>query len=306
MFGTSRLGHQDEYGIWGLKFRPLCAAAFPLLYCRMRPIWSGLLSFGLVNIPVKLYSASEERKLKFRLLEKHELSPIRYARISQATSKEVKYEDIVRGYEYQKGDFVILDDEDFQKASPKKTKTIEIISFAEEQEIKPQYFKAPYYIEPGKNTEKAYVLLREALKRAGKVGVAQFVLKEREHVGIVKPEEDALILVELRYEDELRDPGGLNFPKTATFSPKELDVAMLLIKQLEQPFEPSNFHDTYTEELEKIISKKAEGHPVHVEEGAPATTDMKDLMEILKKSIENVKTPAKKSAAHRVPHKAGV
>ena len=276
----------------------------------MRALWSGLLSFGLINIPVKLYSASEERKLKFRLLEKHDLCPISYARMCRSTNKEVKNEDIVRGYEYQKGDFVILTDEDFQKASPRKTKTIEITSFVDEKEIEPQYFKSPYYIEPDKHAEKAYVLLREALKKAGKVAVARVVLRDREHVAIVKAESQALILVELRYQDELREPQGLNLPETATYSNKELDIALLLIGQLEQPFEPSAYHDSYTEELEKIISEKAAGKPVHISENAPAaTTDMRDLMDMLRKSLENVKSSNKKPApnkpatARRLPQK---
>jgi DNA end-binding protein Ku len=257
----------------------------------MKALWSGLLSFGLINIPVKLYSASEERKMKFRMLDKNALSPISYARISRATNKEVKYEDIVKGYEYQKGDYVILTDEDFQKASPQKTKAIEIQSFVDEHEIESKYFNKPFFIEPDKKAEKAFVLLREALKKAGKVGIARFVLREREHICVVKPEELALMLLELRYQDELRTPEGLNLPESADYSKKEMDIALMLISQLEEHFKPSDYHDVYTEELEKLVAEKAKGHAVHVTEpGALPAADMRNLMEMLRKSLEQAKT----------------
>lgn len=257
----------------------------------MRAIWSGSLSFGLINIPVKIYSASEERALKFRLLDRHGHWPISYAKVRRDTNQEVKYEDIVKGYEYQKGDFVILTDEDFKKASPKKTKTIDIVSFTDEQEVPSTYISKPYFIEPDKKSEKAYVLLREALKRAKKVGVARFVLKDKEHIALVKPEDKALMLVQLRYQDELRSPEELRIPDKAEYSKKELDIALMLIEQLEEHFDASQYHDTYTEELKKVIEKKAKGKPIKVKkEDMPVPTDMKNLMNILKKSLENART----------------
>jgi DNA end-binding protein Ku len=256
----------------------------------MRAIWSGSLSFGLINIPVRIYSASEERALKFRLLDKHGNFPISYAKVRRDINKEVKYEDIVKGYEYQKGDFVILTDEDFKKASPKKTKAIDIMSFTDEKEVPTTFINKPYFIEPDKKAEKAYVLLREALKRSKKVGIAKFVLKDKEHIALVKPEEKALMLIQLRYQDELREPDDLNIPDKAEFSKKELDIALMLIGQLEEHFNAAEYKDTYTDELKKVIESKAKGKPIKIkEEGAPVPTDMRDLMSILKQSLEKAK-----------------
>jgi DNA end-binding protein Ku len=239
---------------------------------------------------VRIYSASEERALKFRLLDKHGNCPISYAKICRTHNKEVKYEDIVKGYEYQKGDYVILTDEDFKKASPKKTKTIEIISFSAEEEVPTKYVTKPYFIEPDKKAEKAYVLLREALKKAKKVGIARFVLKDKEHIALIKPEDNALLLIQLRFEDELRSPEDLHIPEKAEYSKKELDIALMLINQLEEHFNASKYHDTYTETLKSVIEKKAEGKPIKVpKEDAPVPTDMRDLMNILKKSLEEAK-----------------
>jgi DNA end-binding protein Ku len=257
----------------------------------MRAVWSGALSFGLINIPVKVYSASEERALKFRLLDKHGHCPISYAKVCRDTNKEVKYEDIVKGYEYQKGDYVILTDEDFKKASPAKTKAIEIVSFVEEAEVPEKMVNKPYFVEPDPKAEKAYVLLREALRRSKKVGIAKFVFRDKEHIGMVKPEDKALMLIELRYADELRSSDDLHIPEKADYSKKELDIALLLIGQLEEHFNASQYKDTYTDELKKVIEKKAKGKPIKVkDEAIPTYTEMQDLMSVLKKSLEKAKT----------------
>ena len=254
----------------------------------MRPIWSGALAFGLINIPVKLYSASKDRTLKFKMLAKHGHCPISYMKVCRGTNEEVAYEDIVKGYEYQKGDYVVLTDDDFRKASPRKTKTIDVVSFVEEDEVDSRYVDKPYYLEPDAKAEKAYVLLREALRRSKKVGIATFVLREKEHMAMIRPEDNALMLVQLRFEDELRKPEDLKLPKSAKYSKKELDMALALIGQLEDHFNAKEFRDTYTEELEKVIAKKAKGKTVKVEAGeeAPRPTDMRDLMKALQKSLE--------------------
>lgn len=253
-----------------------------------RALWSGALSFGLINIPVKLYSASKERALKFRMLDKHSLCPIGYMKICKADNHVVKPEDIVKGYEYEKGDFVVLSDEDFKNANAKKTSTVDIVSFSDEKEIDPKLFDKPYYVEPEKKAEKAYVLLREALKRAKKVGVARYVLKEREHIGVLKVDGRMLVLDQLRYADEIRDPEDIQIPSKAEYSDKELDMALALIDQLTAHFQPEDFKDTYTEELEKVIEAKIKGKkPVkkgkRVEMNA---RDITDYMSILKKSLE--------------------
>ncbi len=253
----------------------------------MRSIWSGALTFGLITIPVKLYSASEERALSFHLLDKHGNCPISYLKVCRTTRKEVKMRDIVKGYEYRKGDYVILTDEDFQKAAPKKTKTIDVQSFTDEAEVASRFIEKPYFLEPDVGAEKAYVLLREALARAKKVGIASFVLHNKEHLGMIKPEGRALMLIELRFADELREPTDLRIPSAAKHSTKELDLTIAFIKQLEEHFDASQYHDTYAESLKKVISEKARGKPVHIEEeAAPVPTDMRDLMEALRKSLE--------------------
>ena len=257
----------------------------------MRSIWSGSLSFGLINIPVKIYSASEERALKFRMLEKHGHCPISYAKICRDTGKEVPFKDIVKGYEYEKGDFVILTDEDFEKASPRKTKTIDIIQFVDEAEVPVAFIHKPYFIEPDKKAEKAYVLLCAALKKAKKSGLARWVLKDKEHIALVRPENNALMLIQLRFQDELRKPDELHIPDKAEYTKKELDIALSLIEQLSEHFDAKEYHDTYTEELKKIIARKAKGKPIRLpDEQAPVPTDMRYLMELLKGSLEKAKT----------------
>jgi DNA end-binding protein Ku len=254
----------------------------------MRSIWTGSISFGLINIPVKIYSASEDHGLDFRMLDRHGHCPISYLRVCRGTNEEVPYKDIVKGYEYQKGDYVILTDEDFKKASPKKTKTIDIVSFVDEDEVPSAYLEKPYFMEPDKKAEKAYVLLREALKRSKKVGIAKWVLRNKEHIAMVRPEDKALMLIEMRYAHELRSPKDLDIPAKGDYSKRELEMALMLINQLEEHFNADEYKDEYTEELKKLIEKKAKGKTVRIE-GADeevAPTDMRDLMAALKKSLE--------------------
>lgn len=193
----------------------------------MRAIWRGSLSFGLINIPVRLYSATQEHALTFDLLHKKDLSPIRYARICKADGKEIPYEDIVKGYEYQKGDYVVLVDEDFKRANVKKTKSIEMIEFTQESEVNPLYYEKPYYLEPDKGADKAYALLREALVKSKKVGIAKFVLHNREHLALIKPYGKLLILNQLRYADEIRQYHELHLPSKEVASSREIGMALI-------------------------------------------------------------------------------
>lgn len=258
----------------------------------MRSIWSGSLSFGLVNIGVKLYSASMARALSFKLLDKHGNCPISYKKVCRSNGKEIPYEDIVRGYEFQKGDFVVLNEEDFKKASPRKTDLIEILQFSDPSVIETKYYEKPYYIEPDKKAEKAYSLLRDALKQSKKVAIARFIMREKEHIATIKPEGDILILDQLRFSDEIKDP-DISIPKESQHSKAELDMALALIKQLTKKFDPKKYKDTYADELEAIIKAKAKGKKIKVsKEKAPADTNMKDLMKMLRKSLEekNAKT----------------
>lgn len=257
----------------------------------MRPVWTGSITFGIVNIPIKLYPASQERRLNFDYLRKQDLSPVGYLRVVRGTGEQVPYEDIVRGYEYRKGDYVVLTDDDFKKADVKKTESIEIVDFVKEEEIESEYFQKPYFVEPAKGASKVYALLREALKRSGKVGVARYVLRSSEHLGVLKPEDGLLMLVQIRFPSELRKPEGLNIPEDVDVGAKELGMALSLIDQLTEPFKAEKYKDTYTDELKEVIKQKAEGgDAVKVKEKeAPEPTAPHDLMEKLKESLERAK-----------------
>lgn len=261
----------------------------------MRAIWKGAISFGLVNIPVSMYVASHEKEISFVLLHKKDLSQIRYARICKAEDKEVPWNEIVKGYEYEKGDYVVLQDEDFEKANLKKTKTIEIINFIDQDEVDSVYYAKPYFLEPDKNSANAYSLLREALKKSKKVGLAKYVLRNREHLAVVKIHQDIIIINELRYQNELVRPQDLKIPEANKFKKKEVDIAIQLIEQLTVPFEPQEFKDTYTEEIKQIIKEKSKGRPIHPKTEAPKSTKVHDIMSLLQASLEGKKKPKKKS-----------
>lgn len=261
----------------------------------MRSIWKGSISFGLVNIPIHMYTASQPKEISFVLLHKQDLSEIRYARICKTEDKEVPWKDIVKGYEYEKGDFVIMQDKDFEKANIKKTKTIEILNFIEEEEIDTVYYVKPYFLEPGKHAEKAYGLLRDALKKSKKVGLAKFVLRNKEHLAVIKFHQNMMILNELRYENELLKPEDLKIPAIGKPNPKEMEMAIQLIDQLTIPFEPKKYKDTFTEEIKRIIKQKAKGKPVHPKTQEPPSTKIHDMMSLLQASLEK-KKPLKKSS----------
>lgn len=264
----------------------------------MRSIWSGAISFGLVNIPVKLYSATGENKLDFDMLHEEDLSPIRYARVCRADGKEIPYQEIVKGYEYAKGDYVVLTDEDFKKANARKTKTIDIVDFVKEDEINVVYFEKPYFLEPSKGAEKAYALLREALKKSKKTAIAKFVLRNREHLAAVKPEENVLILDQMRFQTELRSPNELNLPKVDIAERREIDMALALIDQLSEPFKPEDYKDTYTAELRRVIDEKSKGKTPSQKEEEPVPTRVPDLMEVLRASLERERQKGSPTAFH--------
>lgn len=251
----------------------------------MRAIWSGSLSFGLVNIPVSMYGASKENALRFRMLRKQDHCPIKYRRVCEATGEEVPYDDIVKGYEYEKGEFVTLSNEDFANADAKKTKSMAVVQFAEAREIDPQYFVKPYYLEPDKKAEAAYVLMREALRKSKKAGIVTFVIRNREHLGMLVPKGDALMVGELRYANEVQGIGGLHVPGKAKVAENEMKLALLLIDQLTKPFRIDDFRDTYTEALERRIQAKIRGKKPRKEGKAPVPTAVPDLMAALEESL---------------------
>lgn len=256
----------------------------------MRSIWTGSLGFGLVNIPVKLYSGTKSERLNLDMLHQKDLSPIRYARVCKAEGEEVPYDEIVKGYEYEKGEYVVLTDQDFERANVQKNKSISIVSFVLQEEIDPNYFDKPYLIEPDKGADRAYALLREALKRSGRVGLAQFVMRNREHLCAVRPERDALIINQMRFAGELQDPAQLHLPDVEV-NEKELQLALSLIDQFTEPFQPEQYHDTYHDELKRLIDEKLAGKtPARVGK-APEPTKVRDLMSLLKASLEQEGEP---------------
>lgn len=256
----------------------------------MRSIWRGSISFGLVNIPVRLFSASQVHEgIDLDMLHKEDHSPIRYARVCRSDGEEVPWDEIVKGYEYRDGDYVVLTPEDLKKADVEKAKTIKIQQFADESEIDTRYFEKPYYLEPEKGADTAYALLREALERSGKIGLAKFAMRARENMAAIKPVGKVLVLNQLRFPADVRSPADLNLPDKKAATEGEVKMALALINQLNKPFIAEDWHDTYTEELEEVIEEKAKGHKPKAHGKPPKDTKVKDLMATLKASLEDAK-----------------
>jgi DNA end-binding protein Ku len=252
----------------------------------MKSIWKGSLSFGLVNIPVKLYSATQSNTLDLDMLRKGDLCQVRFQRVCREDGKEIPYDDIVKGYKYKGGDYVVLTDKDFENANLEKTHSIDILHFVDEKDVDPIYFEKPYYTEPEKAGMKAYALLRDAMKKSKKSGVGRFVLKNREHIGLLKPYNEMIIFDQIRYPDEIRSYKDLNLPASEKINTKELEIAINLIKQLSRKFNLKEYKDTYIEELKKIIEQKAKGQKVKRIGKVPRATKSKNLMTLLKASIK--------------------
>jgi len=257
----------------------------------MRPIWTGAIGFGLVNIPVKLYSATQRSELDLDMLDKKDLSHIKFQRINENSGKPVDYNNIVKGYKLA-DKYVILDDKDFEAANAKKTKTIEISDFVNEEEIDSVYFETPYYLEPDKSGERAYALLREALRKTKKVGVATFVMRNKEGLAILRANEKVIVLNRIRFAEEVRDPTELKLPEAPTIKKAELDMAISLIDQLTSKFDISGYKDTYTEQLMKLIEAKAHGVKPKATQMKVVHSATEDLMAQLKASLGTKKKKA--------------
>ena len=251
----------------------------------MRPIWTGAIGFGLVNIPVKLYSATQSSNLDLDMLDKKDHANIKFLRVNEKTGKPVTWGNIVKGYKYQ-NEYVVLDDKDFEAASAAKTKTIGIEDFVKEDEISSIYYETPYYIEPDKSGARAYELLLHALKKTGKVGIATFVMRSKESLAILKPDEKVLVLNRIRFAEEIRDPKELTLPESTAVKPAELQMAISLINQLSGKFDVSKYKDTYREELLKLIHAKAKGQKIKVPQMKIVHSKTKDLMSQLKASLD--------------------
>lgn len=252
----------------------------------MRPMWSGAISFGLIYIPVKMYKATEERHLDLHLYRKGDLCPVQYARVCKATGEKIDFKDIVRGYEYQKGDVVIFHDKDFSKAYSKRTETIEIMEFVDSSEIDSKYYQKPYYLEPEKGAGKVYSLLVNALKKSKKVGIARFVLKDLEHLGVLKEEKGVLIINQMRFISEIRKPGELNIPVNQNIAKQELDMAIQLIDHLSKPFKPEKHKDTYSEVMEKAIKSKVGNSSAKILASKSSSDEVVDLLSKLRQSLK--------------------
>ena len=274
-----------------------------------RPIWTGTLSFGLLNIPVSLMSGERRVDLHFRMLDSRSNTPIRYERVNAETGEEVPWKDIVKAFEYDKGSYVVIDKEDIAAAAPESHETVEVETFVDAADIPPQFFEKPYVLVPARKAEKGYVLLRETLEATGRAGIARVVIRTREYLSAVMPQGDALLLVLMRYPQELVDPADYRLPEGKAgdyrISGKEHEMARQLIDSMSGPWKPDDYHDEFRAQLEAVIRKKvkSKGATTRAEEPAAdldedATTNVVDFMALLKKSIDSRKrTPAKGRAA---------
>jgi DNA end-binding protein Ku len=253
-----------------------------------RSIWKGSIAFGLVNIPVELYSAVRDHRPKFRLLHAKDEAPVRYERVCQSEGKPVAWEDLVKGYEYEKGNFVVLTKDDFKTAALNKTKTIDILDFVDPEEIDERYFETPYYLQAGKGADRAYALLREAIRESGRMGIGKIILRETQHLAAVEVIGDALVLTMMRFADELADLADFTFPAATGIRKQELAMARQLIDNLSAKWDPGKYTDEYLENLMRVINAKLKGRKPRLK-GAdqPERADVVDLMARLRASLES-------------------
>jgi DNA end-binding protein Ku len=268
----------------------------------MRAIWKGSISFGLVNIPIALYPATRREDLTFRLLRATDLSPVNYKRVAEADGKEVPWDEIVKGYEYEKGKYVVLKDEDFQRVDLEATQTVDIQDFVDEEEIDPMFFYKPYYLEPQKGGDKAYVLLRDALADSKKVGIAKVVIKTRQYLAGVKAEHGVLVLELMHFAEELAEADKLRVPQKTEPGKRETNMAKALIDSMSSKWNPEKYRDDYREALMEVIEKKVEAGGKQIEtkpKKAPKPTKVIDLVSVLQKSLEQTCAQKKATAKSR-------
>lgn len=263
-----------------------------------RAIWKGAISFGLVHIPVELYPAESRQGLDLDILDRRDFGAVGYKLYNKHTGKDIERKDTVKGYQYERDKYVVLSEEDLKRANVEATQTIDIQSFVDAQEVSPLYFEQPYYLAPSKGGEKVYVLLRETLKKANKIGIAQVVIRTKQHLAALMPVDDVIVLNILRYQEEIRSLDGIALPdsksKRAAVSDKEIKMALSLLEDMTEPWQPERYHDTYREDVMAMIEKKVAANQVNViseaetesEPTRPAKSNVVDLMDLLKKSIE--------------------
>jgi DNA end-binding protein Ku len=270
-----------------------------------RGLWKGAISFGLVNVPVELFSAEKRSaELDMTMLDKRDLAPVGYKRYNKSTGEDVPWAEIVKGYEYQDGQYVVLSEEDFRRANVEASRTVDIQAFVELEDIPPQFFETPYYLAPGKRGEKAYALLRETLRKAGKAGIATVVIRTRQYLAAVVAQDDVLLMNTLRYADELRDAKALDLSglKKHKVTAREIDLALRLVADMEEEWKPEKFKDTYREDLlarvkEKVKAGQTKEITEPEKEKKPGGADVIDLMALLKKSVEKKPAHARRRRA---------
>jgi DNA end-binding protein Ku len=261
-----------------------------------RALWKGSISFGLVNIPIELHTAVRNHRPRFRMLHARDKSPVKFERVCIRDGHPVAWEDLVKGYEYAKGQFVVLTKEDFQAAAVEKTRTVDIIDFVEADEIDDRYFETPYYLVPAKGGERAYALLREAIRDSKRIGIAKFILRDAQHLAAVEVIKDAIVLTVMRFADELVDVAQFNLPSDKDVRRQELDMAKALVNSLAAEWDPGKYTDQYRENLLRIIQGKVKGRKVDLEPGVePRQAEVIDLMERLRRSL--AQTGGRKGAA---------
>src|ERR1700760_2764308 len=268
---------------------------FVLSCLTMRAIWKGSISFSLINIPIALYPATRREELKFRLLRAHDLSPVDYRRVAEADGKEVPWNQIVKGYEYEKGKFVVIKEEDFARVDVEATQTVNIINFVALDEVNPLLFYKPYYLEVGKGGDKAYVLLRDALVESGKIAVATVVIRTRQHLAAVKPQKKGLMLELMHFPEELLDTSEFKEPVEKAVGKAEMQMAKQLIQSMTSDWKPEQYTDEYTQELEKMIEEKIEhgGQEPPVSAKKKKPTNVVDLVSVLQQSIQQTQAKPK-------------
>jgi DNA end-binding protein Ku len=266
----------------------------------MRAIWKGSISFGLVNIPIALYPTTRKEDLRFRLLRAKDLSPVNYKRVAEADGKEVPWDEIVKGYEYEKGKFIVLKDEDFQRVDLEATQTVDIQDFVDPDEIDPMFFYKPYYLEPQKGGDKAYMLLRDALGASKKVGIAKVIIKTRQYLAGVKANDGVLVLELMHFAEELVDTGKIRVPKKVEVGKREMKMAKALIDSMRAKWNPEKYRDDYREALMEVIEEKVETGGKEIEEKPKlkkTPTKVIDLVSVLQQSLEKTGGAKKKTKA---------
>jgi DNA end-binding protein Ku len=284
-----------------------------------RSIWRGAISFGLVHIPVDLHPAVRENRLDLTMLDRRDFAPVGFKRYNKVTDKEVGWDDIVKGYEYSDGEYVVLSDEDLRRANVEATQTIDILAFVDAPDVPLTYFDTPYYLTPGKGGDKVYALLRETMRKSDKIGIATVVIRTKQHLAALVCVGDAIVLNTLRFEDEMRPAEDIKVPdaKAAKLNAKELEMAMSLVEGMTEKWKPEQYHDTYREDILALVKKKVKAGQTktitepEAEKRPASSSNVVDLVALLKESIGNkprkaaaAKPPAKRRPAARQAAKA--